>query len=65
MSKRQPKAVYEEARRLHRQGMSINAIAFQVPLTIPQIRRAVDPEWAKQQAAYYAKRQAIRRNASK
>ena len=65
MSKRHPQAVYDLARELHAKGMSVQAIAFQVPLTIPQIKRAVDPEYSKQQSAYYAKRQAIRRNASK
>ena len=65
MSKSQPNAVYEEARRLHAGGMSVQAIAFKGPLTIPQIRRARDPEWAKSQMAYYSKRAAIRRNSSK
>lgn len=62
---RQPKAVYDEARRLYAGGMSVQAIAFKVPLTIPQIKRAVDPDYAKKQSAYYAKRTAIRRNANK
>ena len=51
MSKRHPQAVYDLARELHAKGMSVQAIAFRVPLTTPQIKRAVDPEYAKKKSS--------------
>lgn len=60
MAKRQPKHVYDLARTLHAEGKSIIAIAFLTGLNEDQIRRAVDPEYAKAQQQKYARRNVLR-----
>tara|TARA_B100000674_G_scaffold311294_1_gene258679 strand:+ start:924 stop:1130 length:207 start_codon:yes stop_codon:yes gene_type:complete len=61
MTKRQPRAVYDKARQLHSEGKSIIAISFLVDLDEEQIRRAVDPEYAKKQSQKFARRTVLRR----
>ena len=58
--KRQPKAVYDKARALHSEGRSITAISFLVDLDEEQIRRAVDPTYAKAQRQKFARRNVLR-----
>ena len=61
MSKRQPKATYDKARALYAEGKSVIAISFLVDLDEEQIRRAVDPAYAKAQSQKFARRTVLRR----
>ena len=61
MAKRQPKAVYELARALWKEGKSVVEIMFQVPLDETQIRRACDPAFAEEQSNQFAKRTVLRK----
>ena len=61
MTKRQPKAVYDRARQLWKEGKTVLQIQFEVPLDETQIRRCCDPDFAKQQSRAYAKKTVLRR----
>ena len=61
MATRQPKAVYDRARQLWKEGKTVIQIQFELPLDEIQIRRCCDPDFAKEQSKAWAKKTVLRR----